>query len=225
VSREPSLNPSTVDRVLQLWRAWAATPGVVGDVSVVAIGEERLVYAPEHLRDRLDGVLVDSDALGDALGDELIEIVGEARLAFGDAQTLRLEDTTDVIPITNDDPRLRTLRGRADPVEWAEATNAELGVPRFAILDDDAIAATSTVQLWGNAVGRLGVFTAAHARRRGLAGRVGSAAAAHSLGQNCIPMWRSRVTNTSSARVADRLGFVALGRQVFARVRQHRGAQ
>src|SRR5262249_40685815 len=159
------------------------------------------------------------DALREALGEDLTEIVGEARLAFGDETTLRLESSADVVPLANDDPRLRALRASADPFEWADSTTAEIGVQRFAIVDEKAIAATSTVQDWGSALGRLGVFTAAGARRRGLAGKVGSVAAAHALAQGRIPLWRSRVTNTASARVADRLGFVVLGRQLFARVR------
>jgi hypothetical protein len=215
----PVLRPATVDRVLSFWRAWAATEGVAGEVSLVAIGDEHLVYSPDHLRARLEGVPAETGALVAALGDDLLEIAGEARIAFGDEGTLHLDSSTGVVAVASDDARVRALRADADPWEWAEATTAEVGVPRFAIVEDDAVVATSTAQLWGNEIGRLGVFTAAHARRRGFAGRVGSAAAAYALEQNCIPLWRSRITNTSSARVADRLGFVVLGRQVFARVR------
>jgi hypothetical protein len=220
----PVLRPSTVDRVLSFWRAWAATTGVAGEASLVVIGDEHLVYAPDRLRARLGRVPAETGALVAALGDDLIEVVGEARLAFGDERTLRLDSDTGVISLASDDPRVGVLRSGADPWEWAEATTAEVGVPRFAIVEDDAVVATSTAQLWGNEIGRLGVFTAAHARRRGLAGRVGSAAAAYALEQNCIPLWRSRITNTSSARVADRLGFVGVGRQVFARVRESHDA-
>ena len=66
-----NLRPSTVDRVVSFWQAWAATPAVVGEVSIVAIGDAHLVYAPEHLRGRLAGVPVEPGALVDALSEEL----------------------------------------------------------------------------------------------------------------------------------------------------------
>ncbi len=218
MSSDAALGPATVDRVLSFWRRWVATPGIVGAVSLVEIGDERLVYAPEHLRPRLQETPVSAEALADALAVP-VAVVAEARLAFGDDGTLRLDETTGVVAISGNDSRVSALHQDADSAEWAEAATGE-GARRFGVIRGDALVATATAELWADTVGRIGVFTAADARHRGLAGKVGSAAASYALEQACIPMWRSRITNTASARVADRLGFVAIGRQLSARVDQ-----
>jgi len=214
----PELADDTGARVVAFWHAWAARPASDA-VSLVAIGEHRLLYAPTRLRRRLEGIPFTVEALIEALGDDLVELVGEARLAYGDAGTLRLVPADGVIEISDSDPRLVALRETADPFDWREAAVDEPGAARFGVVDDGALLATANVQLWAHAIGRLGVFTTAHARRRGLATKVGSAAAQFSLDVGGIPQWRSRMTNSSSARVAERLGFVVIGRQIYARVR------
>ena len=155
----------------------------------------------------------------EAFGDDLAEPVGEARLAYGDASTLRLVPADDVIEIPDTDQRLVALREKADPFDWHEAAMNEPGAARFGVVEDGALLAAANVQLWGDTIGRLGVFTAAQARRRGLGSRVGSSAARFSLEAGAIPQWRSRMTNLGSASVAERLGFVVVGRQIYARVR------
>lgn len=60
---------------------------------------------------------------------------------------------------------------------------------------------------------------ATDARRRGLASKVGSAAANHALALGLVAQWRSRIGNDASARVADQLGFVELGTQMTVCVR------
>jgi RimJ/RimL family protein N-acetyltransferase len=214
----PELADHTAARVVAFWHEWAARPATDA-VSLVAIGEHRLLYAPTRLRHRLESIPFTTGALIEALGDDLVELVGEARLAYGDAGTLRLVPADGVIELPDTDPRVVALRETADPFDWREAAVDEPGAARFGVVDDGALLATANVQLWADTIGRLGVFTAAHARRRGLASKVGSAAAQFSLDVGGIPQWRSRMTNLRSARVAERLGFVVLGRQIYARVR------
>jgi predicted GNAT family acetyltransferase len=175
--------------------------------------------APTRLRHRLEGIPSGAGALVAARGDDLVERVGEARLAYGDAGTLRLVSADDVIEIPDTDQRLAALRETTDPFDWREAAVDEPGAARFGVVEDGALLAAANVQLWGDTIGRLGVFTAAQARRRGLGSKVGSSAARFSLELGGIPQWRSRMTNLGSARVAERLGFVLVGRQIYARVR------
>jgi len=214
----PELADHTAARVVAFWYEWVARP-VSDAVSLVAIGEHRLILAPPRLRHRLEGIPFTVGALIEALGDDLVELVGEARLAYGDAGTLRLVPADGVIEISDDDQRLVALRETADPFDWREAAVDEPGAARFGVVDDGALVATANVQLWADTIGRLGVFTAAPARRRGLAAKVGSAAAQFSVDVGGIPQWRSRMTNLTSARVAERLGFVVFGRQIYARIR------
>ena len=214
----PELADHTAARVVAFWHEWAARP-VSDAVSLVAIGEHRLILAPPRLRRRLEGTPFTVGALIEALGDDLVELVGEARLAYGDAGTLRLLPADGVIEIADNDQRLVALRENADPFDWREAAVDEPGAARFGVVDGGALLATANVQLWADTIGRLGVFTAAQARRRGLAAKVGSAAAQFSVDVGGIPQWRSRMTNLTSARVAERLGFVVCGRQIYARVR------
>jgi hypothetical protein len=214
----PALADRTLARVVAFWHDWVTRPASDA-VSLVAIGEHRLMSAPSRLRQRLEGIPVATGALIDALGDDLVELVGEARLAYGDAGTLRLVPADDVIEIPDTDQRLVALRETADPFDWQEAAMDEPGAARFGVVENGALLATANVQLWGDTIGRLGVFTAAQTRRSGLGSKVGSAAASFTLELGSIPQWRSRITNLDSARVADRLGFVVVGRQIYARVR------
>jgi RimJ/RimL family protein N-acetyltransferase len=215
------LREATVERVLSFWRTWAGTPGVSDAVSLIEIGEHRLVYAPDWLQRRVAGLPVAVAPLVEALGDDLVELVGEARLAYGDESSLRFLAMDGVVRLSDNDARVGALREAADSIEWREASVDETGSARFGVTERDALLAVANVRVWADTIAHLGVFTAAEARERGLASRVGSAAAGYSLELGCIPQWRSRISNAQSARVADRLGFVALGRQIFARVRAH----
>jgi len=68
--------------------------------------------------------------------------------------------------------------------------------------------------------GHIGVITRADRRGRGLAGVAAGAAARECLDRGLLPQWRARVGNDASQRVAERLGFVTLGVQIFIRSRE-----
>ena len=95
----------------------------------------------------------------------------------------------------------------------------EPGSQRFAVIDQGMVVATTNVRYWGTTIGHIGAFTAPTARRRGLAAVAGSAAAKHCLEAGFVAEWRSAIGNVASACAADRLGFVAVGRQIHARLR------
>lgn len=210
----------TVERVRAYWRAWEAQSVLPDRVSVVVIGHERLTCAPERLRERIDvDAPTDLSTLIEILGNDVEDVVGQARLAYTDETTFRPVATDGVTRIGDDDARLAALSAASDRSEWSEASADEPCEFRYGVVDDDSLLAVATLQVWNDALGHLGVFSAASARRHGLASKVGSAAATHALTLELVPQWRSRIGNEASARVADQLGFVGLGTQMTVRVR------
>ena len=213
-----SLRPETVERVSAYWRGWAGEQVTTNAVGLVVIGNERFLSAPDRLRDRLSDVPGELDALVHALGADIERVGGEARLAYADEATLRPVVTRGVTDIMDGDTRLDALEAASEPVEWTEASADEACDRRVGVVEREALLAVGILQVWDDLLGQIGVFTAADARGSRSAGRVGSAIAQHALASSLIPQWRSRIGLDASARVADKLGFVALGRQVFVRV-------
>ena len=145
------------------------------------------------------------------LGDDVSTVIGEARLAYGDARTLRLVETDDVSIIEDDDTRLATLRAAADSDQWSEASVDEMCERRFGVVRDGVLLSVATLRNWEHTLGHVGVFTGAGARGRGLACTAASAAVGHAQALGLTPQWRSQVGNDASTRVAGKLGFVELG--------------
>ncbi len=214
-----SLPAETVERVRAYWSAWEAQTVLTDRVSIVLIGDERFTCGPERLRPRVEGEApADLASLIETLGDDVERVVGAARLSYTDTTTLRPVATGGVITVGDDDARLAALSAASDPSEWIEASADEPCDLRFGVVGDDSLLALATLRVWDDAFGHLGVFSAAHARRRGLASKVGSAVAIHALTLGLVPQWRSRFGNDASALVADLLGFVELGTQMTVRV-------
>jgi RimJ/RimL family protein N-acetyltransferase len=220
-----ALRPETIDRVLAMWQRWAgdAVDDEFVGVGVVAIGDHRFLRAPHHLRDRFIDPPIELDDLVARLGSDLERVVGAARLAYADDTTLRLADPGALTPIGDDDPRLAALERVADRAEWLEASADEACEARLGIVDGDELLALATLHVWDETVGHFGVFTRADARGRHLARRTASGVIDLARARDTVPQWRSRIGNDASAAVADRLGFVPLGRQLFVRVRQPPG--
>jgi GNAT superfamily N-acetyltransferase len=213
------LRIETVERVRAYWRGWEAQSTTTDTVSIVEIGHERFVIAPERWRGRLeDERPADLSALVAALGDDVARAVGEARLAYADATTFRPVPAAGVIGLEAGDARLAALEASSDRAEWLESSADEPSECRFGVVDGDWLLAVAALQLWDDALGHVSVFTAAAARRRGLAARVGGAVVEAALALGVVPQWRSRIGNDASAGVADKLGFVALGKQMTVRV-------
>ena len=59
----------------------------------------------------------------------------------------------------------------------------------------------------------LGVLTAPSARRQGWATRAAAVATNEALDRGLIPQWRARTGNTASLALAEKLGYLPLGRQ------------
>ena len=195
--------------------------GPSGLVSLVTIDREQFVLAPERVRTRLAHArLGDVASLVEALGDEVTSVGGQARLAYGDAKTLRLVLTKELTAIADDDARLGALEAVSDPTEWREASADESCDVRVGVVEASSLVAVATLQAWNDQIGQVSVFTAWHARGRGLAAGAGSAVVEDALTLGLVPQWRSRIGNDASARVADNLGFVALGTQSFVRIHE-----
>ncbi|WLQ37403.1 GNAT family N-acetyltransferase [Streptomyces castrisilvae] len=87
--------------------------------------------------------------------------------------------------------------------------------PAFVVRDGDAVVAAAGHSDWPGGTAHLCVLTAPHARGRGLARAVASAATAHALAEGRLPQWRARLE--ASRRVARAIGFRELGSQLSVR--------
>jgi RimJ/RimL family protein N-acetyltransferase len=216
------LGSETIERVRAMWARWAADgwPDDFDGVSVVSFEGDRFVRTPPHLASFVrDDPPVELDALAARLGDFVVRRSGTAWLAYGEPSSLQLVEAPDVVPITDGDPMLAELETRAIADEWLEASADEACVARVGVVQDSALAAVATMQIWDDAVGHFGVYTQHEARGRGLATRTASAVIADALARDLVPQWRARVGNDASAALCERLGFVPAGHQIFVRVR------
>ena len=219
-TRRVLLLAETVERVRTYWRGWETGRARQDTVSVVVLGEDHFARTPDRLRSRLTRAPVDSlDALVVTLGDEVEQVVADARLCYADATTARLDGAARAVEVPDDDPRFLAMAARADESEWREASADEPCDLRFGILEHDELASVASVRTWDATLGHVGVYTDTEARRRGLARTVAAAAVRHALHVGLVPQWRVRVENEGSLRVADALGFVPCGRQFLVRVR------
>jgi GNAT superfamily N-acetyltransferase len=215
------LRADTVERVHTYWRGWANQGEHPEAVSVVVLGRERFVRAPDRLRGQLDSESVaDLPSLVALLGDD-VERAAEVRLAYLDDGS-RLVPTDGVVDIGDDDARVAAAKAAADPSEWSEASIEEPCENRLGLLEHGDLVAMSTCRVWEGLLGHIGVFAVAPARGRGLGTVVGAAAAERAFALGVVAQWRSLLSNHASERVADSLGFLPLGHQLFVRIRTPR---
>jgi RimJ/RimL family protein N-acetyltransferase len=213
------LASGTAARVHEYWRAWTAEPVPDDALGLVVIEGVRYLQAPAHLIARITAAEPDGlEALLRAAGVEATRS-GRARLAYADARTVQLVDTGDIERVGDDDQLLAALAAHTERREWLEASADEPAPYRFGCTDGDQLLAVASLHNWNDVIGQVSVLTRADARGRGLAARVASAAITQTFADGLVPQWRSRIGNDASARVADKLGFVALGTQAFARFR------
>jgi RimJ/RimL family protein N-acetyltransferase len=106
--------------------------------------------------------------------------------------------------------------------EWLEASADEPGAARVGIVEEGALLAVASLQIWDDIVGHVGVYTHHDVRGRGLAARTASAVIRDAIARGLVPQWRARIDNEGSVAVAARLGCVPAGRQIFVRVRPAR---
>jgi RimJ/RimL family protein N-acetyltransferase len=219
------LSGSTITRITDMWERWATSsfPDDFDGVSIVVLNDREFVRAPERFDVLRREPPTTLDALVTRLGDDAERVVGEAQLSYADAATLQLRVDTATDTIADDDPRLSALEATADRDEWLEASADEPCALRRGIVDRVTLRAVAALQVWDDTIGHFSVFTRAADRGHGLAAQVVSPVIAASLDLGVVPQWRALLRNVASQRVADKLGFVPLGRQMFVRVRLDQG--
>ena len=213
--------PST--RVLAMWERWPRDQRHRRASRSSSIGDRRFVTAPPHLRARLADPPTDLDALVARLGDDVERVVGIARLAYADDETLRARPTRG--RLVRDRRRRSAPRARSSDV--SDRARVARGVGRRAVRRARrrrrGRRARSRSRRSRSGTTPSATSASSPAPTPAGAALAGRAAAGAIIEARAVaassPQWRSRVGNDASAAVADRLGFVPLGRQMFVRVR------
>ncbi|WP_406090089.1 GNAT family N-acetyltransferase [Streptomyces sp. NBC_01013] len=195
-----------------------APPGWVG---IVLLGDAAVVTAPTDgvaraVRRALTGVPASSVTDADAVARvwPVADVLGPATLAYLPAAGLRPSrpgaDDTDRLPAGHED--LLRLLASVSEEDAGECGLDEITSPAFVVRDGTAVVAAAGYRRWPRDTAHLCVLTASHARGRGLARQVASAATAHALASGRLPQWRARPA--ASRSVARALGFQELGTQL-----------
>lgn len=210
-------------RQLRVAPSLVAEPGVhvvtrMGATAVVVLrlGPATVAVAPPPAAARLRSLgrdlLLDTDAVVGAIDDPAARPIGTATLAFTDGATLVTPSQAPARPADPDD--VAALLAAVETHEGEESGLA--GMPERWTVDraDGVPAAVAGYVAWQDRVAQLGVLVHPDHRHRGLAMRAAGTAARAAISAGLVPQWRCRLGNDASARLADGLGFVPLGRQL-----------
>lgn len=213
-----TLQLETMHRVQRFWQDWAVPASDA--VAIVDVDGERYVSAPERLRSKLDVEQPrDLAELLTVLGGDAGDRFGGALLSYLDEPAARLVAGEGVVELADADAAVSELESTADGAEWNESISGHAWHRRFGIVEDGSLLALCGLEVWNDDVAHLGAYTAAPARNRGLAGMVASAALRDAFERGLVPQWRCQLGNDASLRVAQKLGFVQAGTQMFASIR------
>lgn len=163
------------------------------------------------------GALLDLDHLQAAL--RVDQVLGPATLAYLDADDFvpAAGGVVDRLPAAaTTASALDALLAATSPAEADESGLAGITSDAFVVRDGSTVVAAAGYRLWPAATAHMLVLTAPAYRRRGLARRVSSAAAAAALADGLLPQWRARPA--ASRRVAAALGFREYGSQLSVRL-------
>lgn len=212
---------------MQLRAAWAEAVGVpitafdgegvtwvpredLHSVVVVELGTAMAVAAPQRaltlLATQHRTTLRDATATAAALPGSLP--VGSAHLLF--TGTRPAAASHPVVP--GDDRDLVKVRAAVTETEWAEA-GVEPMERHWAVRDGRDPLAVAGYQRWHTTIAHIGVVAATGHRGHGYAAAAATGAVSAAIDAGLIAQWRSRVGNTASLRLADRLGFTRIGTQ------------
>ena len=186
-----------------------------GWVGTVTVGGAGLVTVP--VAELVGPVRAAVERVGiDGLAGPLraVDTLGPAELAYADAAGFRPAPGP-VEWLEPADPGLRPLLDAVPPAEAGESGLAEADSRLAVVRAGGVVVAAAGWHDWPAGTAHVGVLTAAGHRDRGLAGRVAGAVTAAALERGLLPQWRARVA--PSQRVARRLGYRTLGRQLSVR--------
>jgi RimJ/RimL family protein N-acetyltransferase len=233
----PTLQPSTCvavhdgwSRQLQVPVSLLAEPGLhvvpredARGVVVLELGRVVVVTAPPPMTERLGelgaGRLADIDAVVTATGDPSARPIGVATLSYADRDTLAVPDPATLPgPVTPPRPAgaadVAALLAATAPDEGDESGVVDMPTSWLLPFPDGSPAAAAGYASWHDRIAQIGVLVHPAARGRGLASRVAAVAAGAALDAGLVPQWRCREGNAPSSRVAQRLGFLPVGRQL-----------
>lgn len=136
--------------------------------------------------------------------------VGVATLAYADRVEVPQGVEVALGPIQNVDLLLEQCTEDEREESGIEQMPARIAARR----PDGKVAAVAGYERWGPQIAHLGVLAAPAWRKQGYAAAAAARAAQVAQNEELVPQWRSRVGNTASDELADRLGFHCIGRQL-----------
>lgn len=194
--------------------SWVGTV-LLGDAAVVTAPTDEMAH---EVRRALEGVpargLTEPALIAGVL--PVAEVLGPATLAYLSADTFRPYEppavTVTVAALPAAHAELLRLLASVSEEDAGECGLDEITSPAFVVREPAGVIAAAGYRDWPGDAAHLCVLTAPHARGRGLARAVASAATAHALAAGRLPQWRARPE--ASRRVARALGFRELGSQL-----------
>ncbi len=103
--------------------------------------------------------------------------------------------------------QLGSLRAAVTEAEWEESGWADDPPRAWVIRNGDDVLAAANLNPWGDKLGDIGVLVDPHHRGRGLAARVGAAAASYAVNDTGLVRWCAQTSNVASLGAARRVGF------------------
>ena len=198
------------------WESWCEQPSD-GAVHVVGIDDVLLVRSPPGLRARLEAAApTTADALVDALGVPTARH-GASRLTYVTRDTFRRRLSDRAERVDAEDPRVTALRDAVNRLEWWESMGEEWWNLSWALIVDGAAVVLAAYDVWDDTIAHVAVFTASG----GTFARAGRRRTRPPRSTRRSPRdWCRSGGHASrtprSLRVAEKLGFVALGWQLYA---------
>lgn len=185
-------------------------------VVVVRLGAACVVLAPEPALTRLRGVapdlLVDVCAVTAQISPLEPSPIGVAILGYRDVPTV--SSAGDAVELA-DNATVEELQARCADDDWDESGLTSMSPRWVSRTADGRPAALAGHEPWGAHIAHLGIIADPVRRRQGHALSAASAAVDHAVGgSGLVAQWRSRVGNTASERLSERLGVPTLGLQL-----------
>ncbi|HSU17933.1 GNAT family N-acetyltransferase [Longimicrobium sp.] len=151
-------------------------------------------------------------------------IVGPAAVRCADRATFRPLPVSPAVRLLaeGDEPALARLRAAVTATEW-EHGGSEIVHPCAGAFVDGELAALAGYEVWGKSIAHISVVAHPAHRGRGHAAAAVSRIAALALERRLVAQYRTLESNTPSAAIAERLGFVPYARSLAVRLRGEAG--
>lgn len=142
------------------------------------------------------------------------EIVGPASIAYADAKTLKSVASTARMLTKADKPAADALQVACTALEW-EQGGCKVGEQETCgIFVGKQLAALAGYEPWSGVIAQLEVVTHRDFRGKGYGKQEVAHMAQHALKQGLLPQYRTMEANSSSAHMAESLGFERIATSV-----------